>query len=313
MTTEKLVSVVLPTHNRAATLERAIRSVLAQTYDNLELIVVDDASSDLTQNILDRFTDRRLKIIRNQVRQGVSMARNTGVLQATGEYIAFQDSDDEWRVQKLQMQLAAMREETILVLCGNWFVNAPLMGFTLRSCALGRTIDVTEQVVVRIPGAPCFLMRRADFLSVGGFDTAMNCFEDWELALRLSLKGRVVLVNEPLVICQRTQGGLFSAEAGYITNLQRIFEKHGTRIKASTVARNKYCNLLGQTLCMYGDCKGGRRYFLEALQGRIVSFRTWGNIIASYLGSAFFGAYVRRARWLRERLVQIAPLESILG
>src|SRR5579859_7824272 len=99
------VSVVIPVYNRTAELRRAVRSVLAQTYADLELIVVDDASSEDIAGALDGIDDPRLKLIRKSVNQGAAAARNTGIQAATGRWVAFLDSDDEWLPQKLELQL----------------------------------------------------------------------------------------------------------------------------------------------------------------------------------------------------------------
>ena len=97
-----LISVIIPTYNRGALLGRAIRSVLAQSYRNIEIIVVDDASDDYSGAVVKEFSDNRLSYIRHDSNMGGAKARNTGIKAAKGEYIAFQDSDDEWVKDKLE-------------------------------------------------------------------------------------------------------------------------------------------------------------------------------------------------------------------
>ena len=99
------VSVILPTYNRADTLGSAIESVLRQTFDSFELLIVDDGSTDGTGSVLQRITDPRVQVIRNPVNRGVSAARNAGIAEARAPFLAFQDSDDAWRPQKLERQL----------------------------------------------------------------------------------------------------------------------------------------------------------------------------------------------------------------
>lgn len=114
----KLVSVVLPTFNRAYCLERAIRSVLSQTYANLELLVIDDGSTDSTEEICTQIArrDRRLRYLQ-QANGGVAAARNLGLEHAIGEYVAFLDSDDWWRPFKLELQLEVMQSFDDVGLC----------------------------------------------------------------------------------------------------------------------------------------------------------------------------------------------------
>ena len=103
-----MVTVIIPTYNRAHTIKRSIRSVLAQTYSDIEVIVVDDCSTDNTKDIVESIEDLRLKYVRLNKKSGACVARNTGIELAEGEYIAFQDSDDEWIQNKLNSQIAAI-------------------------------------------------------------------------------------------------------------------------------------------------------------------------------------------------------------
>ena len=105
-----MVSVIIPTYNRSRTIERAIRSVLIQTYTDLEVIVVDDCSTDNTADIVHCIKDDRVKYFRLECNQGACVARNVGIDMAKGDYIAFQDSDDEWMAEKLEKVLSVMEE-----------------------------------------------------------------------------------------------------------------------------------------------------------------------------------------------------------
>ena len=105
MRDEVSVSIILPTYNRAALLPRSIESVLGQTYGDFELIVVDDGSQDDSAAVVARFADKRIHYLRLARNGGVSAARNAGLAEAAGKYIAFQDSDDEWMAEKLERQM----------------------------------------------------------------------------------------------------------------------------------------------------------------------------------------------------------------
>src|SRR5262245_35235747 len=99
------VSVIIPTHNRAHFLRGAIFSVLNQTFQDFEIIIVDDASNDTTSQVVGSFDDKRLRYVRHETNKGGSAARNTGILASKSEYIAFLDDDDEWLPEKLAKQM----------------------------------------------------------------------------------------------------------------------------------------------------------------------------------------------------------------
>ena len=105
-----LVSVVLPTFNRERLLPRAINSVLNQTYKNLELIIVNDGSTDDTEKVVKGYSDKRIRYYKQELNKGGSAARNVGIKLARGELISFQDSDDEWLPEKLERQVRKFSE-----------------------------------------------------------------------------------------------------------------------------------------------------------------------------------------------------------
>ena len=118
------VSVVIPCYNAASCIMDAIGSVLNQTCDNLELIVVDDASNDDTCKIVQKIDDPRVKLITRTENGGAAVARNTAIRAATGRYIAFLDADDYWTLNKLSVQIKAMQEKAASFSCTDYIVRA---------------------------------------------------------------------------------------------------------------------------------------------------------------------------------------------
>ena len=106
-----LVSVVVPTYNRESTIVRSINSILEQTYQNLECIIVDDGSSDHTKDVVSQIEDSRVRYIKLNQNRGPSVARNVGIRESRGDYIAFNDSDDLWLPDKLEIQMAKLEAE----------------------------------------------------------------------------------------------------------------------------------------------------------------------------------------------------------
>ena len=113
-----MISVIIPTYNRSEELLRAIESVRSQTYKNIEIIIVDDGSTDSTEKTVKEINDSRIVYIRHKCNKGACAARNTGIIRARGEYIAFQDSDDRWHETKLEKEIEALqRNDADIVFC----------------------------------------------------------------------------------------------------------------------------------------------------------------------------------------------------
>jgi glycosyltransferase involved in cell wall biosynthesis len=201
-----LVSVILPTHNRAATLARAIRSVREQTFKNFELIIVDDGSTDGTAEFLREYAGRADTLVITTRQRGAAAARNLGAGRARGTYLAFQDSDDEWIPRKLELTVAALAEtgpETAAVY-GDMIQITPegkQMDFKSPEVEQGRLInDVTNDFQVLRIGIQTSLIKRQCFEAAGGFDEALPRYIDMELFARLALWNHLVRLQEPLAL-----------------------------------------------------------------------------------------------------------------
>src|SRR5208283_2928313 len=215
------VSVVIPTYNRAQETIAAIESVLAQTYPNFEIIVVDDGSTDGSIEAIQRFTDQRTSYCRqifffSQPNQGASAARNTGISKARGEYIAFLDSDDSWEDEKLECQMQAL--EQFKNECGVCFTDARLVNnsgmdissFQLHGRNYKQLIGIDRDAVKSL--AESFsgfwissLLVRADLVrQIGGFTGDISFVEDRDFHFRLSLVTSVAYVNKQLIRTDRS-------------------------------------------------------------------------------------------------------------
>jgi glycosyltransferase involved in cell wall biosynthesis len=207
-----LVSVVLPTFNRARTLARAIDSVLRQDHSRLELIVVDDGSEDETPAIVSGFADARLRLVTLGHNRGQSAARNVGIALAAGELVAFQDSDDEWLPAKLSVQLKALATagpEAGVVYCDMIRVFDDSRRELLAAPVIRRDEMFSGNGWVYGPaglGIQTCLIRRALLRESGGFEEGLRCFEDLELLLRLVRRCDFVKTGDPLVLYHETDG-----------------------------------------------------------------------------------------------------------
>jgi len=215
MCSHPLVSVIIPTCNRAALAPEAVASVLAQSFRDFELLVVDDASTDATAAALAPFGSR-IRLLRRESRGGVSAARNTGVAAARGEWLAFLDSDDLWLPEKLARQMAYLAEHRHLLLCQTeetWVrrgvrLNQPR---THRKTG-GRIFGASLERCLISPSA--VLLHRGLFEKHGGFDEDLPAAEDYDLWLRLTWRYAVGLVPEPLIIKRGGRPDQLSAQWG---------------------------------------------------------------------------------------------------
>jgi glycosyltransferase involved in cell wall biosynthesis len=200
-TDRPLISVVLPTYNSGRFLAAALDSALAQTYPNIEVIVINDGSTDDTVEVLARYPGRVRSF--TQTNQGVSCARNRGVEKSRGEYIAFLDADDLWDPEKLTKQLPLFRTpDTGMVYCGLDYIDEH--GLSLGQSTLGAEGWVLKEIaLLTSPGVPTSgstpLLRRNCLDSVGGFDENLSTSADWDLVRRIACRFRVAMVREPLV------------------------------------------------------------------------------------------------------------------
>lgn len=224
------VSVIIPTYNRAHLIERSINSVLQQTYDDLELIVVDDASTDNTSSVISKITDKRLRYFRNEKNIGPSKSRNKGIELAKGELIAFHDSDDEWCEDKLEKQINLLNNssfEVAAVYCGMEFFNfetGEKIGEDLREVNFR---EVFKNGLHFLTPANVTVMIKKEVLNeVGKFDERLHAMEDTELAIRVSKKYSYGFVKEPLVKVTRNHNQLTANAKNYTEAKEFIYEKH---------------------------------------------------------------------------------------
>jgi glycosyltransferase involved in cell wall biosynthesis len=228
----KLVSVIIPTYNYARFVHRAIDSVLAQTYPDLECVVVDDGSTDETPQVLARYGSR-IRVIRKE-KQGPGIARNTGIRAARGEYVAFLDSDDYWRANKLSRQVPVIEAEPSLgaVGCANELVDGngvhvanvvfPSPSTPVDLAAQLRAVAVRKLWV----GSSCSgaLIPKRVLEEVGLFDETLAAAEDWDLWLKIAARYPIRNIPEVLVSIS-THGTGFARDADKVERNQwKVYE-----------------------------------------------------------------------------------------
>lgn len=233
-----LISVIIPVYNRENTILRAIKSVLNQTYQNFEIIIIDDYSSDRTvKNIkILMEKDKRINLLLNEKNQGPNYSRNRGIKHTKGEYIALLDSDDEWLKRKLKNQLELFQkkndEKLGVVYCGAIFIEKNNKFFYQMPQKEGKILtELLSQNFIIAGGSNCLIKKKV-FDECGLFDESKKMLnkQDYEMWLRVAQKYKFNFVNDYLVKIYCSKGITYNGSIrdpikGVISSLY-IIKKH---------------------------------------------------------------------------------------
>jgi hypothetical protein len=287
-----VVTVLIPAYNAARTIERAVNSVLAQTYTDYEIIVVDDGSRDATSEIVAAYRDDRIRLFRMARNRGESGAMNEGIAAARGEFVAFLDADDEWLPTKLAKQIAVLRNspDAVMASCGCRFIDGQgnvFREFGIPPPGIGPTEVWRSLLSATFIAKPCVVARLPALRGVGPFDTKLAIAADQDMWIRLAIAGAVEFVHEFLTTVHDTAGSLTKVYAHKVDTyvlpmIQRHLAEQGTRlsdaeirsilgIRFTSVGRNLYSTgslrrgsaLIGRAV-MLGDKVQENLWYLAA-------------------------------------------------
>lgn len=243
-----LVSVVIPAFNRASLIGESLESVYAQSYEPLEVIVVDDGSSDDLEAALAPYIRRGLRLIRHDRNMGAPAARNTGIKEAKGEFIAFLDSDDLWEPEKTEKQVQKILvsgTETALIYSGIRKINQDGRYLGLKNPKKKGSIYFDLLRNNWIGSTSTALVRASALVNVGGFDTTLRSRQDLDLWLRLAKEYKIDFVSEPLVIYRVHTDRISSNVDSRIQGYKTILSKYFSDIKRSPAIHGEYLYQIG--------------------------------------------------------------------
>jgi glycosyltransferase involved in cell wall biosynthesis len=261
------VSIIIPTYNREGLIEGSVRSVLAQTYRNFEIILVDDCSTDGTPEVISSLVkeDRRCRYIRHDINIGAQAARQTGIKAAKGELIAFLDSDDEWYPEKLEKQVEAFKRLPAKV-------GAVHSGCDIYYESTGRKkrfeVPILNGYVyeklLRRPGPlyPCLMVRRKCFGEIpDAIDPNVPSYQEWDTSINLARKYDFYFIDEPLMVYNIHKGETISSDLyrdieGYLY----VVKKHHEEILkhcGSEALGNHYCSMAAKYLVIKDYSRAG--------------------------------------------------------
>lgn len=285
------VSVVIPTYNRAGLVQEAIDSVLAQLFQDVELIVVDDGSEDDTASILQERYGSAIRLV-VQENQGESGARNRGIRESTGEYVAFLDSDDMWLPGKLSRQIDVLDRwpDIGLISCQAYWMRDDGRRLKMKpqghSTAAG-SISWRELAMGNcVAGGGSAAVARSSVLEqVGIFDTSLNFGADWDLWLRIARNHRVYQIEEPLILYRINPQGTRTASPR-TDDIHQLFERFYAIIDKAL----EQCPLGREECQKIGDLAQGHMLLRQAIMSLCVGHidqgvRCWRQV---HEGSIFY-------------------------
>lgn len=279
------ISVIIPTYNRSNRISRAIRSVLAQTFKDFEIIIVDDASNDNTEEIVKAFNDARIKYIRHQKNCGAAASRNTGIKMAKGDFIAFLDDDDEWIPEKLEKQIKIFQEnESILgvVYCGYVRIDEETQKIIDDWYPTNKGNVFKAVLSFGWMATPSLLIKKECFEKCGLFDEQLKIAEDGDLLIRIAKVYYFDYVPEVLVKIYDTKKEIYdqAIKSGLI-----LHQRYLNEIEKYPQIHAIFHIWLGAYYCQASDIANAKKHFFKAIKARPLSPRTWVHFLTSLLGS----------------------------
>ncbi len=270
------ISVVIPTYNRAQTLQRALVSAYGQTRPADEVIVVDDGSSDNTAEVVARFPNAQL--VKMPSNQGAAAARNRGIEEANSEFIAFLDSDDIWLAHKLETQLEHMQANPDLGLlcCGITVTERDgavhYHGFPYLSPPEGWTFETLQ----RYPfSTPTWFARRDVLRAANGFDKDLTNSEDLDFLARLQAQTQIEVLPDPLVVKYNLSDSI-DADVGRLEkSYQVLFSRHAALWKKTPKAAVRGCLRLANKQLLNGDTPAAHQTYRLATRHDGYSIKAW--------------------------------------
>jgi glycosyltransferase involved in cell wall biosynthesis len=285
------ISVVIATYNRHEFLRPAIASVLDQTFQDFEVIIVDDASKDETPAVVSSLSDKRVKYVRHAANRGGSAARNTGILRADAKYVALLDDDDEWLPDKLKMQVDLLDNADLkvgIVYTGYDTIDRTT-GIVLARRVPTRRGDLSKALLSEnyLGGASSVLLRRECFDQVGLFDESLPSFQDYDMWIRISTAFHFEYVKDPLVRYYIHNNKIWTTPDAINNGITRFLKKYGTSSQL-----RKYCSYVyldtGILYCYAGQITNGRIAFLRAIRLHPLETRYYFYLCLSLLGLDLF-------------------------
>ncbi|MDD5606825.1 MAG: glycosyltransferase [Candidatus Pacebacteria bacterium] len=293
---DPIVSVIIPTYNRADLLGRAIQSVLSQTYQYFEIIIVDDGSIDNTKSLVERFNNERIVYIQRRENSGNSVVpRNTAMKIAKGKYIAFLDSDDEWMPEKLEKQIKLFEKlnNSNIGFIGCNVVIVDEKNKKEWEYKIPRCKNIFKELLIMnnfIFNPSSVIVEKEVFNTIGLFDENLKTVQDYDMWIRIAQKYNFDFVPEPLFkyyIHNSNITNTLSFEKQE-KDIRYIFEKYRKYYEANPKIHSTRLRNDGTKYVLAGRLQEGRKYFLKSIKINPLNFKSYFYFIFSLFGSKFY-------------------------
>ncbi len=301
------ISVIITTFNRKDYCREAIKSVLAQTYKDFELIVLDNSSKDETSEVVKNFDDQRIRYICHP-QMNIAQARNLGWHNAKGTYVAYLDDDDRWLPNKLIKQLALFEKpghEPALVYGG--FVRIDQQGKkigefrpTLQGLQGMILKDLLKQKDAFTGSASNALLRRDILEKLDGYNEIVTTGEDWELYLRLSEKYTIEYIREPVLEIRQHVGPRLGDKLTEAAGLELlVMDQYKDIFNKDSKMKSFYFQKIGGKYFRMKDKQKGRMYMRKAIKASPLNISAYIQYIFSFFGNSFY----HKMHLLRQKII----------
>lgn len=276
-----LISIVVPTFNRTEYLERTLNSILNQTFQDFEIIVVDDNPDSRLKEQTKLLENKKIQYFKNDANKGACFSRNFGAWKAKGEYIAFLDDDDEWLPCKLEKQIARFNlldESFGVVYCGyDYLFNKKIIK--------KNNIYYPENHLYKIAlkkcpiGSPTALIRKQVFLKTSGYDLTLPSCQDWDLWIRLSKICKFSPVQETLALYRIHGDQISNSMIKKINGREKLLEKYFSVLSHFPEILSWHYRRLGSLCSLAEDKKSALKFFKLSWQADKSNTGTWLHIL----------------------------------
>jgi glycosyltransferase involved in cell wall biosynthesis len=286
------VSVIIPTFNRAKLLPKAVQSVLNQTFQDFEIVLIDDASTDCTPNVSRSFSDARIRYVRHDTNRGIAAARNTGVANASGRFIAFLDDDDEWLPGKLERQVDILANSSRSI-------GAVYSAFEQVDLATDRRVGVVRpaksghilnELCMKnwIGTASTVCLKRECLEEAGPFDERVTFGEEYDMWIRIAHRYDFKYIDEILVKYGVHAIQLSTNYQAIIGGLKEQLTKHRDLFALDPPNYSRRFANLGVLYCYVGEVAKGREAFRNAIRAAPFVTKLYAYLALSLLGPRVF-------------------------